>query len=102
MTALDRVNIRNVRLMLEGHVVAHPTDNQFGAGINGEFDTILEVLLTGQPGWMKWEGSPAQLKGLEQVIEVPSLAVGGPTRLSGEAIAAVRGATRRGRLTDCR
>jgi hypothetical protein len=99
LTALDRVNIRNARLMLEGHVVAHPTDNQFGARINGELDSALEVLLNGQPGWMKWEASPAHLTVLDEVIEVPELAVGGPTRLSDEDIAGIRRAIAEG-VTD--
>lgn len=35
LTGLDRVTVRNIRLMLEGHVVAHPTDTQFGATLTG-------------------------------------------------------------------
>jgi hypothetical protein len=85
--------------MLEGHVVSDTTDNQFRARINGEFDTVLEVLLNGQPGWMEWESSSAHLMMLEEVIEVPELAVGGPTRLSDEDIAGVRKAIAQG-VTD--
>jgi hypothetical protein len=97
LTGLDRVNIRNVRLILEGHVVAHPTDNQVGAKINGKFDpTTLEVLLNGQPGWIKWQASPRHVMVLGQVIELSELAVGGPARLSEDNIAAVRAAIDQG------
>jgi hypothetical protein len=96
LAALDRVNIRNVRLMLEGPVVAHPTDNQFGAKINGEFDPVLEVLLNDQPGWIKWQATPGHVMVLGEVIEVPELAMGGPTRLSDDSIAAVRNAIDQG------
>ena len=93
LTGLDRVNIRNVRLILEGHVVAHPIDNQIGAKINGEFDpTTLEVLLNGQPGWIKWQSSPGHVMVLGEVIELPEHAVGGPARLSEDNLAAVRAA----------
>jgi hypothetical protein len=101
LTGLDRVNIRNVRLILEGHVVAHPTDNQIGTKINGEINpTTLEMLLTGQPGWIKWQASPGHVTVLGEVIELPELAVGGPARLSEDNIAAVRTAIDQGGSTD--
>ena len=68
LTGSDRVDIRNSRLMLEGHVVAHPLTNQFNAQVNGELDPSLEVVLDGEPRWFKWEASPGQLKVLDHSL----------------------------------
>jgi hypothetical protein len=54
------------------------------------------VLLNGQPGWLKWEASPGHVMVLNEVIEVPELTMGGPTRLSDQDIAGVRKAIAQG------
>lgn len=94
---VDRVNIRNARLLLEGNVVAHPTDNQIGATIKGDLDPSFDQLLHPDThGWIKWEGEPAQLIVMNQIVDVPVLALGGPLRLSDESIEAIRKATEQG------
>ena len=102
LTGLDRVTVRNTRLMLEGHVVAHPTDTQFGATLTGVWNSTLDVLLGRKHGWMKWEGEDAQLKVLDKMVSVPKLAMGGPTRLSKQTVADVRKALKRGKTDGLR
>jgi hypothetical protein len=100
LTGSDRVDIRNSRLMLEGHVVAHPLTNQFNAKVNGELDPCLEIVLDGEPRWFKWEASPGQLKVMDRLIDVPEVAIGAPVRLAEESITAIRRALDRGDSTD--
>jgi hypothetical protein len=92
LTRLQRVDVRNVRLMLEGHVVAHPTWNQLGARIEGQLDSGLAAFLDGEPRWVKVQTSPGQLKLLNEIIDVPEVAMGGPVHLNQDDIAAIRSA----------
>ena len=100
LTGFDRIDVRTARLMLEGHVVAHREWNHFNAKVNGDLDPTLETFFDGEPRWMKWEGSPSQLKVLGQLVDVPEAAVGGPVRLIEDDIATLRRALDNGSSTD--
>lgn len=52
LSVIDRIMIRNVRLMLEGHCVVHPVANQFNATLDDSAGQGLRPLLTTSPGWL--------------------------------------------------
>jgi hypothetical protein len=90
MTGLDRITIRGLRLMLEGHVVAHPTANSGNFTITGEPDAAFRELLDGQPRWFQWHVSQAEEAVLGKTIRLQQLAIGGPCFLDDASIQALQ------------
>ena len=75
--AEERVMIRNLRLMLEGHCVAHPTWTSVTAELSGERDEGLEALLTTDPKWLLRTNDTATLTLLGQNVNLKQLGLAG-------------------------
>jgi hypothetical protein len=73
LTVLDRIMIRNLRLMLEGHCVAHPTHNRLGAKLSGFYLETLDQVLTPDYGWFMQTGGRAEVILLGQRVPLPAL-----------------------------
>ncbi len=73
IVAEERVQIRNLRLMLEGHCVAHPTATSMTIHLNGERDGSLDQFLNTDPKWMLFTGERASIEILGQTIALPAL-----------------------------
>ena len=69
----ERIMIRNLRLMLEGHCVAHPTHTRFTARLNGTWDDSLDSILTTEYRWVMHRQAQGELKILGQTILLPAL-----------------------------
>jgi hypothetical protein len=75
--AEERVMIRNIRLMLEGHVVAHPTWTTLTAQLTGIREEGLDRLLTVDPYWIVRSNEWATLPLLGQEIKLSEFCIGG-------------------------
>lgn len=95
---IERINIRNLRLMLEGSVVVHPSANQMNGKFNGDFDSSMEVLLDSQPRWFRYITEPARFNILGKDLTLPELAVAGPAFLSTDDVDSIRRAVAAGEL----
>jgi hypothetical protein len=73
----ERIMIRNLRLMLEGHCVAHPRFTRFLGEVNGIDHPGLKQVLTTNPHWTMQTRERAELKILGQHVVVPMLAMAG-------------------------
>jgi hypothetical protein len=73
MTVLERIMIRNLRLMLEGHCVAHPTATRITMTLNGVWDDSLDQLLTTELHWLGHTQGVGELTILGQSIRVSDL-----------------------------
>lgn len=69
----ERIQIRNLRLMLEGHCVAHPTADSMTVRLSGEHEPSLDQFLTVEPKWMLFTGESASIEILGQTISLPAL-----------------------------
>lgn len=87
--ARERVDIRNVRLMLEGHCVADPTANCITAQLSGDRDEALDQLLTTDPRWLLVTTEPGQFEILGQTIVLPQLSYAGYVFLAQEELDAI-------------
>ena len=75
--AEERVMIRNLRLMFEGHCVAHPTWTTINAELTGQRDSGLDGLLTLDPKWMLRTSESAMIPLLGQNLSLKNLGIGG-------------------------
>jgi hypothetical protein len=87
--AEERVDIRNLRLMLESHCVAHPTANSMTIRLNGERDEAFDQFLTVDPKWMLFTAEPGSVEILGQTIVLPKLSYVAHVFLTQEEIDAV-------------
>lgn len=71
--ARERVEIRNVRLMLDGHCVADPTANSITVELTGDRGETLDQLLSTDLKWLRLTKKPAQFELLGQSIIFPQL-----------------------------
>jgi hypothetical protein len=71
--AEDRIGIRNLRLLYEGHCVAHATWSSFTAQLSGRRDKSLDQLLDTERRWFVRQLEPAIVGILGQEIEVSQL-----------------------------
>jgi hypothetical protein len=90
--AVERVHIRNLRLMLEGHCVAHPTANSMTIGLSGDRDQSLDQFLNTDPKWMMFTSEPGSLEVLGQTIYLPALSYAAHFTVSQEQIDAAEAA----------
>jgi hypothetical protein len=75
--AEERVMIRNLRLMLEGHCVAHPTWIAMTTKLTGQREEGLERLLTTDPQWVIRSSESATVPLLGQDIKLKQFCIGG-------------------------
>lgn len=87
--ARERVDIRNVRLMLEGHCVADPIANCITAQLSGDRDEAFDQLLTTDARWLRATKEPGQFEILGQSIIFPQLSYVGYVFLTGDELDAI-------------
>ncbi|WP_457059240.1 hypothetical protein [Kribbella sp. CWNU-51] len=73
LDVVERIMIRNLRLMLEGHCVVHPTATRFTVTLMGDWDDKLDQVLTTQLGWMMCVQERGELTILGRTIRLPNL-----------------------------
>ena len=71
----QRIMIRSLRLMLEGHCVVHPVASTFRATLNGDRNDNLATVLTTEPKWLMNSFKQATLTILGQQIVVSALSI---------------------------
>lgn len=98
----DRINIRNVRLMLEGHCVAHPTYNVFTMHLSGTRDDGLDRLLTEEPFWLIRQTDEATLNLLDVDIKIKNLCFGGIFTIDPDELSRINTALDRGEAAGMR
>ncbi len=91
----ERIMIRNVRLMLEGHCVAHPSFADVNLTLSGRDAGFSEVLTT-ELRWMMQEAEYAEITILGQQVVLPNLSTVAFVRLEQQDIDEVRAAFQRG------
>jgi hypothetical protein len=69
----DRIGIRNLRLLYEGHCVAHATWSSFSARLSGERNESFDQILDTEPRWLVRKLESATVGVLGQEIEVSQL-----------------------------
>lgn len=92
----ERVMIRSLRLMLEGHCVAHPTWTQFNAEFNGKTDESLERFLIAERQWILYATETGSFTILGQQIPLKNLHFAGLLAAAQEDIDELRTAIRAG------
>lgn len=71
---LERVRVRNARLMYEGLVVAEPASHgTVSLTLNGDGEAEITKLLSPHGIWLGWSTPHAQIEFFGNVIEVPEL-----------------------------
>lgn len=101
MTNLERVSIRCVRLLLEGHVVAQPVRNSITAELNGQaIHPDVQSVLDGEPRWVRAEWGSVAMEILNRSIELPQVAVTGLVKIDDGDVAAIRDAQAGGASTE--
>jgi hypothetical protein len=89
---IDRIMIRSVRLMLEGHCVAHPTATRMTVTLNGDWDDSLEQLFTTDLHWLMHGQEVGELTILGQPIRLPNLSGGAAVYLEQDDVDEIRAA----------
>jgi hypothetical protein len=92
LNVLDRILIRNLRLMLEGHCVAHPTATRMTITLNGDWDDSLEQLFTTELHWLMHSQEVGELTVLGQPIRLPNLSGGAAVSLEQHQVDEIRAA----------
>jgi hypothetical protein len=92
LKVIDRIMIRNLRLMLEGHCVAHPTATRMTVTLNGEWDADLEQLFTTEVGWLMHTQDVGELTILGQAIRLPHLSGAAAVSLEQDEVDEIRAA----------
>ena len=90
--AEERVMIRNIRLMLEGYCVAHPTWTTLTAELTGIREEGLDRLLTVDPYWIVRSNEWATLPLLGQDIKLSEFCIGGIVALEPDQLREVQAA----------
>ena len=85
--AIERIHIRNLRLMIEGHCVAHPTANLVTSKLSGRRDAGFDRFLTPEPRWVVATFESATAEILDQPIEIPTLTYAALVSLTEEDLA---------------
>lgn len=93
----ERINIRNLRLLLEGHCVAHPTNTSLTAKLSGDRDDSFDQMLTTDLHWMVGTIEPAGVTVLGQTIMIEKLSHAAAVSLTQDEIAAVNSVFAEGR-----
>lgn len=94
----DRLWTRCVRLLLEGHVVAHPTKNSVEVEFTDTSASGVAKLLQPEPGWCHFQQEAVSVQVLDQDVELEQIAWGGPLRPAPEELPALRSALDDGSL----
>jgi hypothetical protein len=96
ITLEERIMARSLRLMLEGHCVAHPRFTQFVGELNGADDPGLKQVLTTDPHWTMQTREPAVVRILGQEVVIPKLAMAAAVSLTKADVDDLRAAFERG------
>ena len=78
----ERIMIRNLRLMLDGHCVAHPSFADVNVTLSGIRDTGFEEVLNTDLRWMTQEAEYAELTILGQQVVLRNLSTVAAVRLA--------------------
>jgi hypothetical protein len=92
----ERIMIRNLRLMLEGHCVAHPLHADVKVTLSGIPDTGFDEVLNTELRWMMQEAEYAELTILGQQVVLPRLSMVAVVRLEQQDVEEIRAAFQRG------
>jgi hypothetical protein len=92
----ERILIRSLRLMLEGHCVAHPRFTSFFGQLNGVTSPGLEHVLTTDPHWTMQTREPSELTIVGRQVTLPKLAMAGAVSVAEDDIDDIKAAFERG------
>jgi hypothetical protein len=92
----ERIMIRNLRLMLEGHCVAHPSFADVNVTLSGARDTGFSDMLTTELRWMMQEAEYAEVTILGQQVVLTKLSTMAAVRLEQQDVEEVKAAFQRG------
>jgi hypothetical protein len=97
ITVMERIKVRNLRLMLEGNVVAHPIASKFSGLLGGGDRNAVENILTREPYQvMTVLDEPEHWTILGNVVRVPQIMMIGVVSMRPDDIAEVEAAFERG------
>jgi hypothetical protein len=92
----ERIMVRNLRLMLEGHCVAHPFFADVNVTLSGARDTRFNEVLTTELRWMMQEAEHAELTILGQQVVLSKLSTVAAVQLEQEDVEEIKAAFQRG------
>jgi hypothetical protein len=96
LTIEERIMIRSLRLMLEGHCVAHPRFTSFFGELNGVKSPGFEQVLTTDAHWTMQTREPGELTILGRQIVLPKLAMAAAVSMAKNDIEDIKAAFERG------
>lgn len=92
----ERIMIRSLRLLLEGHCVAHPSYTRLAGTLNGVYGPEIEQILNTDPHWMLNTKEPGEITILGQQVVLPTLGMAARVQLEQATIDEIRDAFNRG------
>jgi hypothetical protein len=92
----ERILIRSLRLMLEGHCVAHPRFTSFFGELNGVKSPGLEQVFTTNPHWTMQTREPCEFTIMGRQVVLPKLAMAGAVSMAKDDVDDIKAAFERG------